>query len=113
MVGVDRAFDPTSTHLPLCPLHALTGIWCPFCGVLRSTYELTRGHLGAALHYNAMFVLALPVLAVLWMDWAVRARSGQPRRAVPRTVTIGIVIALVAFTVVRNLPGAVAWRGGA
>ncbi len=111
-VGADRAVDPTSTHVPLCPLHALTGIWCPFCGGLRSAYELTRLHFSAAVHYNVMFVLALPVLAALWVDWAGRAHRGQPRRVMPRSVTLAVVIALVAFTVLRNLPFAAAWRGG-
>ncbi len=110
-VAADEVFEPTSNHVPLCPLHALTGIWCPFCGGLRSAYQLTRLHLRSALHYNAVFVLALPVLLALWIDWAVRARSGQPRRALSRRLSIAIVVLLVVFTVVRNLPFAAGLRG--
>src|ERR1700709_267060 len=67
-VAAPRAFDPNNTHVPFCPLHALTGIWCPFCGGLRSAYELTRLHLRSALHYNVLFVVSLPLLAPFWVD---------------------------------------------
>src|SRR6201989_2091911 len=85
-VAADQAFDPTSTHVPLCPLHALTGLWCPFCGGLRSAFELTRLHLRAALHDNLVVVAAAPIVLVLWLDAVGRARSGRPARRLPRGV---------------------------
>jgi hypothetical protein len=111
-LAVDRVFDPNHTHVPLCPLHALTGIWCPFCGALRSGYELTRLNLGAAIRDNVLLVAALPVLVLLWLDWTVRARSGLSRRTLPRAVTIAVVVLAVAYTVARNLPFATALRPG-
>src|SRR5579862_7676283 len=83
-VGADRVFDPDRNHVPFCPLHALTGIWCPFCGGLRAAYQLTRLHLRAALHDNVVFVSALPLLLALWLDWTLRARRGEGRRPLPR-----------------------------
>ncbi len=59
-----------------------------------------------------MFLLAVPVLVALWIDWAGRAYRGQSRRVMPRSATVAVVIALIAFTVLRNLPFAAAWRGG-
>src|SRR5664279_5119316 len=108
LVAVDVAIDPTHTHVPLCPLHSLTGWWCPFCGGLRAVAELGRGHVGTALRDNVLVVSALPVvLALRWM-WVLRARSGgvSPRRS--RTATVGVVVLLVAFAIVRNLPFAAA-----
>ena len=102
--AADVALDPTRNHLPLCPLHSFTGLNCPFCGGLRGAYELAHGRLVPALHDNALFVLALPLLVGFWIDWMVRARRGRPSRSVHRTVVvIGIVVAVV-FMVVRNLP---------
>jgi len=111
-VGGNQLFDPTSSHVPLCPLHALTGIWCPFCGGLRAVYELTRLNVVSALHYNLVVVAAVPFVLALWLDTVQRARAGHSRRRLPRRLVIAIVVALVAFTVVRNLPIGATWRAG-
>jgi hypothetical protein len=101
--AIDVVGDPSRTHVPLCPLHALTGLWCPLCGGLRAVHAMSRGHIQSALHDNAMLVLALPVIAVLWAQWAARTRTGSARRRWPRGTTLAVITALAAFTVLRNL----------
>ncbi len=101
--AIDAVGDPSSTHVPLCPLHALTGLWCPLCGGLRAVHALSRGHIREALHDNAMLVLALPIIVALWVRWAARARTGRPPRRWPHGATSVVIAALVVFTVVRNL----------
>jgi hypothetical protein len=100
---IDVAGDPSRTHVPLCPLHALTGLWCPLCGGLRAVHALSRGNIQSALHDNAMLVLALPFIVALWAQWAARARTGSARRRWPRGATLAVITALAAFTVLRNL----------
>lgn len=51
--------------LPPCPLHALTGLYCPGCGATRALCELARGHLHAALRLNALAICALPFACAL------------------------------------------------
>lgn len=111
-VALDVALDPAHTHVPLCPFHAITGWWCPFCGSLRAADELVRGHPGSALRDNALLVLALPVVLGLWWRWVLRSPSAsqQPRRR--RGVTAAVIVGLIAFTVVRNLPSATTLRPG-
>ncbi|MDQ1395484.1 MAG: hypothetical protein QOG64_743, partial [Acidimicrobiaceae bacterium] len=29
---------------PPCPLHAITGLWCPACGATRAAHALLTGH---------------------------------------------------------------------
>ncbi|MEO6703475.1 MAG: DUF2752 domain-containing protein [Jatrophihabitantaceae bacterium] len=53
-------FNPNTSRIPLCPLHAMTGLWCPLCGVTRASHALLHGQLGTALQDNLLFVLALP-----------------------------------------------------
>ena len=112
LAGADVAIDPVHTHVPLCPLHSLTGWWCPFCGSLRAVDELARGHFGAALHDNLLLVSALPVALAFWWAWVLRARAGDgaPRRS--PAAPLAVMLLLVAFAVVRNLPFAVALRPG-
>jgi hypothetical protein len=44
---------------PLCPLHALTGLPCPTCGMTRAANALLRGDLVAALRWNPFVTLVL------------------------------------------------------
>lgn len=85
---------------PGCPFKALTGLDCPACGGLRMTHDLLNGDLAAAVIDNVFLLVALPVLAV-WL--VVRWRRGQT--LMPMAATVTVVVAAVAWTVVRNWPG--------
>ena len=67
--------------LPPCPLQALTGLSCPFCGVTRMTYALLPGDVAAAWSLNAIVLLALPVVlsVLLWQGRQARAYGGGQR----------------------------------
>ncbi len=94
--------DPNSTYVPLCPLHALTGLWCPFCGATRATHALLHGDLGTALHDNALLVCAIPPVVLL--GWH-RVRDGQPiHHPLPGAARWALFGMAVVFTVLRNLP---------
>lgn len=93
--------NPNSTHVPLCPLHALTGLWCPLCGGTRAGYALLHGQLATAAHDNLLLVAGLPLLALLWWRW----QTGAPEhRSAPRWLTTALVLVGLGFGVVRNLP---------
>jgi hypothetical protein len=96
--------DPNTHRLPLCPLHELTGLWCPFCGCTRAGYALLHGQLATAWQDNALFVAALPVLALLCRRWLSSAGSGPARRPLPRPVVWAGIVLVLAFGVARNLP---------
>ena len=85
---------------PTCPFHAMTGWYCPGCGGLRMTHDLLHGNLSAAVVDNVFVLIGLPLL-IAWL--VVRLRLGKRLMSVPAIATI--IIATVAWTVVRNLPG--------
>jgi hypothetical protein len=103
----DVAFDPAHRHVPLCPFHAITGGWCPLCGGLRAADALVHLQWRVALHDNAVFVLALPLIALCWVQWM---RGGRPSPRLRRAGVVAAVLVGVAFTIVRNLPFAHALR---
>src|SRR4051794_2372681 len=82
--------DPHVTHSwGVCPLYAVTGLYCPGCGGLRGVNDLTDGHLGQAVSSNLLLVLAIPVAVALFGRWAWGAWSGrevEPVPTVPRSV---------------------------
>jgi len=70
--GVARGYPP-------CPLHLVTGLYCPGCGSLRALHQLLHGHVTRAFSLNPLLVLSLPFLAFLslrppllyrpWLAW--------------------------------------------
>ena len=53
-------------------------------------------------------MLAIPFAVVFFARWSHGAWTGREMRAVPalpRAVEVGLVVLVVAFTIVRNLPG--------
>jgi hypothetical protein len=101
--------DPHVTHSwGVCPLYALTGVYCPGCGGLRAVNDLTDGHLGQAASSNLLLVLAIPFAVALFVRWSYSAWTGRDLQVVPALssgVRIGLVVLLVVFTLARNLPG--------
>ncbi len=106
------ALDPVGNHVPLCPLHSLTGLDCPACGGLRAVFSLSRGDIGAAASHHLLFTVAVPFLILGWMAWTFRAftRPEATPRSLPRwSGAVGLAV-LIAFTVARNVP-TFAWLG--
>ena len=100
------AVDPNqSGHYPTCPFLFLTGRYCPGCGSLRAVHALVHGDLGAAIGLNVLTVLGAVVLAGMWARWAARSWRGEARTTVaPPWVHYTLLVVVVAFGVVRNLP---------
>ncbi|MDT3400879.1 DUF2752 domain-containing protein, partial [Streptomyces sp. B1866] len=72
------AVDPGEPgHYPVCPLWALTGLYCPTCGGLRSAHAVAHGDLPAALGANALAVAGYAAFAAWWTLWTVRAVRGR------------------------------------
>jgi hypothetical protein len=101
--------DPhTSGSWGFCPLYATTGIYCPGCGGLRGVNDLTDGHVWQAVSSNLLLVMAIPFAVFFFARWTHAAWTGREVAvvpALPRTVKVGLILLVVVFTVVRNLPG--------
>lgn len=104
--------DPTE-HLvtPPCPMRLATGWWCPFCGATRAASKLLRGDVTSALRFNAVFVVALPLLALIWTAAAFPGRFAwlDPVRRNSNRIFGVLAVVFGVFMVVRNLPGGETW----
>lgn len=92
--------------LPVCPTRALLGINCPGCGGLRMVYSLLHGDLVAAVQFNVVALVALPLLFWAWVVWALARWRGRPLSAFAHyrwAPAITFIVVLVWF-VVRNIP---------
>ncbi len=99
-------FNPSQYHFyPLCQFHAATGLACPGCGALRAAHQLLHLHLVAAMRFNALLVLSVPVAAWLAARFAVRSWQRRPIALPnqPAWLWAGLTV-VIAFGILRNLP---------
>lgn len=96
----------TTGFFPACPLHALTGLNCPGCGLTRGSHALFQGDVFGALHFNALLPVYLFVFVYLFAQMfsiAVRNCAFDFNIFRPNFIWSFFVVALV-FGVVRNFP---------
>ncbi len=98
-IGLVDPHNPNS-FFPVCPFRLLTGWNCPGCGALRMIHDVLHGDLAAAVADNVVLLVGIPLLA----GWGLlRHRRGKSPLTIP--VTAAALSTLLAWTVVRNLPG--------
>ncbi len=87
-----------------CPIKAITGKYCPGCGVTRMCMALISGDVKSALKYNLLLMALIPVFAVFGTRRAViYVKTGHSEPDKLETVVILIVfVATVAFWIMRN-----------
>lgn len=102
-----RALDPSAVALvPPCPFHVLTGFYCPGCGSLRALHQALHGNVGAALGLNLLAVLVFPFVACHLGLRTLAAFSGRDLASPLEHISSAriVLIAVVAFWVLRNMP---------
>ena len=85
-----------------CPFHAVTGWWCPGCGITRAAHDVITGDVVGAFGAHALWPLVLGLLAWTGAAW-LTPRVPSPARA-PAAVWVAAVALAVAFAVARNTP---------
>ncbi|MCY7299520.1 MAG: DUF2752 domain-containing protein [Ilumatobacteraceae bacterium] len=109
--AVVARFDPAASgsRFPACQFKAMTGLWCPGCGLTRGFHQLFTGHPISALQYNVFVPLVLCALVIGWWSW-MRSGWGRQRVQLPawamRPLAVYLPIAVVFYGVLRNIPAA-------
>jgi len=89
-----------------CPWRALTGLDCPGCGSTRSLAALGDGDLVRAFDHHLLVPVVVPLLVWTWMTWTI-ASWGGPRLPAPlrtRGAPVAVAVAVVVFSLARNVP---------
>jgi len=98
------------SYYPKCTLHKYTGLHCAGCGLTRSVFSLLHGEVLQSLAYNVLWPILLGIL--IWglgkSLWNSNFPNREIRLTMPRVVVKlwpwVLVITLVAFTILRNIP---------
>ena len=91
----------------VCVFYQLTGLYCPGCGAGRALSSLIHGDILAALRYNAFFLLTFPFVAYYLLKQYIRfvfQRDPLPFFQIRLSAYNGIMLLIVLFWVVRNIP---------
>jgi len=96
--------EPKNGILPKCFFHELTGLYCPGCGVQRSFHALLNGHILTAIDYNLLFILFLPLIIYFILAFALGKKHPYSSFIYKSTFSFTVVIVVVSFWVLRNLP---------
>lgn len=96
--------DPSTNLYPRCSFKMLTGLSCPGCGSQRALHSLLNGHLAEAFRFNALFIVEIPLIALL-LGLRYSGKRGSHLRHVLGTQTFILLIlaTIIIWTVVRNI----------
>ena len=90
-----------------CPIYQLTGLYCSGCGASRALRSVLHLDFYQAIRYNAVFVFALPFIAVYFSALVISfVKSGKDAvsEKIPLwPVWIFITLAVI-YGVLRNIP---------
>ncbi|MDR1726670.1 MAG: DUF2752 domain-containing protein [Acidobacteriota bacterium] len=97
------------TGLPGCPLHTLTGLYCPGCGTTRALVCLAHGDFAGALSNNALAAVLGPVSAVVFLRFSALRAAGRnvPLWGAPAWVAWGVGVVALLWAAFRYTP----WGG--
>ncbi|MFC3877535.1 DUF2752 domain-containing protein [Winogradskyella maritima] len=98
--------DPSDTALfPKCPFLSMTNLYCPGCGSQRAVHDILQGNILEGFRHNYLFLLLGLVLGYQFYIF-LKSRKGQPTENLLRQskVTRGILILVILFWILRNIP---------
>ncbi len=96
--------EPKNGNLPTCFFHQITGLFCPGCGVQRSFHALLHGYISAAMGYNLLFVLCLPLIIYFVLGYVLGKKHSSSSFIYRPGFSLMVLIVVISFWVLRNLP---------
>jgi len=100
-------FKPGQSFIyPPCPVHFLTGFYCPGCGTLRALHALLHGQFLHALDLNPLMIISIPFLGYAIISQALFSIRGK---GLPQVIKHpnwiwAIFVLIIVYTILRNLP---------
>lgn len=100
-------FKPGQSFIyPPCPVHFLTGFYCPGCGTARGVHALLHGRFLQALDFNPLMVISIPFLgyAIISQVLFYIRGKGLPQVIKHPFWIWAIFVLIIVYTILRNIP---------
>lgn len=95
---------PKDGNLPKCIFNELTGFYCPGCGGQRSLHALLNGHFLAAIDFNLLFILLLPLIIYFMICFISGKKYSRSSFIYNARFSLAVAITVVSFWILRNIP---------
>ena len=90
-----------------CLIHERTGFYCPGCGITRMLFALLTLNIPKAFRYNQLVFILLPLLIAYFIYniyLYITGKKDSFLKKIPNFVYIILLIIVIGFGVIRNLP---------
>lgn len=88
-----------------CPIHSLTGLHCPGCGLTRSIFSIIKLDFKSAFMYNQLVFCLLPFFLTYYsINGYYYIKGSDKKIRIPTWLSISILIIVLAFGILRNIP---------
>ena len=107
MLSLYFFINPSSSgFFPKCPFLSLTGLYCPGCGSQRAIHNLLNGNIITGIRHNYLLLLVVAVLSYQLIVFIANTYYKKSIRNLlhKSSITKTILILVLAFWVLRNLP---------
>ena len=88
-----------------CPVHFLTNLHCPGCGVTRMIKSILKLDFYQAFRYNQLVFVLLPFFIFLLIDYLIKKILNKESiyKKIPEKVWIVLIIIFLIFGIIRNI----------
>jgi hypothetical protein len=88
-----------------CPLHKITGLLCPGCGISRMCIALIQFDIKSAFYYNAAILCLIPIFALLIISYYYNYIKYDVRqfKRWQNALLLVCIITVAAFGILRNI----------
>lgn len=83
-----------------CPFHAITGLYCPGCGVTRMLFSIMTLNFYQAFRFNPL----LFILLILYIAFIIERLIRKKDLKVPDRIALVLLVILIVFGILRNIP---------
>ena len=94
-----------SSFFPPCPIHKITGLYCPGCGSLRALHQLFNGNILRAFRFNPLMIVALPFISYSFLSYILDGIIGKRLHGIfiPAFYIWLILAIILLFGILRNI----------
>lgn len=93
--------------LLFCPIHKLTGLYCPGCGITRMIISIFKLEFYEAFRYNPYVFIIFPFLVIYELFYIIKLITGKETfiHKIPKIIWYILLILAILFGILRNIPG--------
>jgi hypothetical protein len=98
---VGKLFD---IYIP-CPIHFITGLYCPGCGITRMLFSMIKLDFYQAFRYNPLMFISTPFILFLFINniYSIYKNKKSLVKKIPNSIWYILLIITILFGILRNI----------